>query len=301
MSKYHVPVLLHDVIKGLEIKPDGCYVDVTFGGGGHSKEILKHLSDKGRLYVFDQDSDAKANVISDKRVVFIDQNFRFLKNALRFNGVRQVDGLLADLGVSSHQFDVPERGFSFRFEGPLDMRMDDQLKLTASQVLNTYEAGELVRLFKQYGELRSAYGLTEEILRFRSEQLFSNTQDLVRVAEVMRIPGHKRSKVLAQVFQALRLEVNQEMAALEEMLLSSEKVIKPSGRLVVISYHSLEDRMVKNYIKKGSLTGQEEKDFYGNLLRPFKEVNRKVIVPSDDEIKMNTRARSAKLRVAEKL
>lgn len=300
MSDYHTPVLLHDVIKGLEIKPNGCYVDVTYGGGGHSKEILKNLT-TGRLYAFDQDLDARANIVDDNRLVFIDQNFRFLKNGLRLNGVRQIDGLLADLGVSSHQFDVPERGFSFRFEGPLDMRMDVKTDLTARQVLNEYSDDQLRTIFKIYGEISYTNRLVEKIITRRSWKAFEGTSDLVELLEDLKIPGHRKAKELAKVFQALRLEVNQEMEVLKEMLLACEKVIAPGGRLVVISYHSLEDRLVKNYIKKGSFEGKEEKDFYGNLIRPFKEINRKVIVPSDEEIKMNTRARSAKLRIAEKL
>ncbi len=300
MSDYHVPVLLHDVINGLEIQPEGCYVDVTYGGGGHSAEILSRLS-SGKLYAFDQDADAKENLKSDDRLVFIAQNFRYLKNALRMHGARQVDGVLADLGVSSHQFDVPERGFSFRFEGPLDMRMNVGSSLTAAKILNEYDEEALFRVFRQYGELRSLGRVVKAILKARSEFEFTTTVQLVEMYDQIGIGGVKRNGELARLFQALRIEVNDEMAVLREFLEACEQVVKPGGKLVVISYHSLEDRLVKNYIKKGNFEGKEEKDFYGNLIRPFKEVNRKVIVPGDEEIERNPRARSAKLRIGEKL
>ncbi len=300
MSDYHVPVLLHDVINGLEIQSGGCYVDVTYGGGGHSAEILSELT-SGKLYAFDQDADVKGNVRSDDRLVFVAQNFRYLKNALRMHGVRQVDGVLADLGVSSHQFDVPERGFSFRFEGPLDMRMNVGSELTAAKILNEYDEEALFRMFREYGELRSLGRVVKAVLKARSEFEFKTTSQLVEVYDEIGIGGVKRNGELARLFQALRIEVNDEMAVLKEFLKACESVIKPGGRLVVISYHSLEDRLVKNYIKKGNFEGKEEKDFYGNLIRPFKEVNRKVIVPGDEEIEKNPRARSAKLRIGEKL
>lgn len=300
MSDYHVPVLLHDVINGLNIRPDGCYVDVTFGGGGHSREILKKLSG-GKLYAFDQDADAASNVMDEEALVFVPQNFKFLKNGLRFHGVKQVDGVLADLGVSSHQFDVPERGFSFRFEGPLDMRMNTAAGKSAADVLNTYDEEELYRVFREYGELKGLKKWVEAIIVRRSNSEFQNTQDLVELHDGLQWGGQKRNRVLAQIFQALRIEVNDEMSVLKDFLEACQSVVKPGGRLVVVSYHSLEDRLVKNYIKSGSFDGKLEKDFFGNVNRPFKEVNRKVIVPSDEEIDRNPRARSAKLRIAEKL
>ena len=297
---YHIPVLLNDVIDGLEIKSDGVYVDVTFGGGGHSVEILKRLS-AGRLFGFDQDPDAADNVLEDERFEFVPQNFRFFKKFLRLNGVLKVDGILADLGVSSHQFDVPERGFSFKFDGPLDMRMNQNGGKTAAQILNEYEEDVLADVLWMYGEFRNSRRLANAICRQRRVKPFVLTSDLVNWFDGMLKRSDKRNKELARLFQALRIEVNDEMAVLKTFLEDCKDVLHPGGRLVVISYHSLEDRLVKNYIKKGSFDGKEEKDFYGNLIRPFKELNRKVIVPSEEEIELNSRARSAKLRIGIKL
>ena len=298
-SDYHIPVLLNDVIEGLCVRGDGRYVDVTYGGGGHSKEILSRLT-TGRLYAFDQDQDAEDNVLEDERLVFSRTNFRYFSQVLRLNGIREVDGVLADLGVSSHQFDVPERGFSFREAGPLDMRMvGSGSGLTAAQILNEYEEEGLTRVFRDYGELKGAFRLSQRIVSDRSETPFSTTHELVGVCDKV-FGGKQRNKVLAQVFQALRIEVNQELEVLKVFLQSAAEVLKVGGRLVVISYHSLEDRLVKNYLKRGSFDGSMEKDFYGNVVKPFEEVNRKVIVPTEEEIVSNPRARSARLRIAEK-
>jgi len=297
---YHNPVMLHESVDGLDIKKDGIYVDVTYGGGGHSKEILKRLGEKGRLIAFDQDADVEANVVKDERLVMVPQNFRYLKNYLKMYGIPQIDGLLADLGVSSHQFDVGERGFSIRFDGPLDMRMSKSNLVTAAKVVNEYSEEDLVRLFREYGEVNNAKKLVFEIVSKRMGSKFKTTTDLIEVAEKL-VPGKMKNKYLAQVFQALRIEVNSELDVLKDLLVQSKEVLKPSGRLVVITYHSLEDRLVKNFLKKGSFSGELEKDFFGNQLVDFKLITRKPVTPSNEELKINNRARSAKLRIAEKV
>ena len=299
-SGYHVPVMLRESMEALAVKPEGIYVDVTFGGGGHSKEILKHLGADGRLYAFDQDPYALRNAIADERFVLIHQNFRFLKNNLRFHGVNDVDGILADLGVSSHQFDDAQRGFSTRFEAELDMRMDRTGPLDAKQVLNTYPEADLHRIFGMYGELHNARTLAKAIVAAR---LIQPINTVGRLKEVVQhaTPRGKEHKYHAQLFQALRIEVNGELSALEEFLQQTVAVLKPGGRLVVMSYHSLEDRLVKNFIAKGKFKGEVEKDFYGNEMKPLKSVGRKAIIAGNDEVAHNTRARSAKLRIAEKV
>lgn len=297
--KYHIPVMLGPCIEGLAIDPKGIYVDLTFGGGGHSREILKHL-DEGNLYGFDQDIDAEANVPDDPKFTFVQANFRDFKKYLRLYGVSQVDGVLADLGISSHQIDEPKRGFSTRFEGELDMRMSQAVGLTAKEVLNTYEEGRLHKIFGIYGEIKNAKTLAQAVVSERALQPFTTTESFKRLLQRFA-PRGKEFKYFAQVFQALRIEVNDEMGALEDMLLQAVEVLKPGGRLVIMSYHSLEDRLVKNFINKGKFQGEVEKDFYGNLIRPLEPVNRKAITADADEIKENNRARSAKLRVAKKL
>ena len=299
-SNYHVPVLLQACIDGLNIKPDGVYVDVTFGGGGHSREILKHLGDKGVLIAFDQDPDAQRNKIDDPRFHFVDQNFAFLKNNLRLLGYRKVDGILADLGVSSHQFNEPERGFSTRFESTLDMRMDKQGDLTAATVLNTYSEEQLHRIFGIYGEVKNARSLAKTIVTSRVAQPI-NTLAEFKQAIAAHIPKGKEHKYMAQVFQALRIEVNKEIEVLESFLEQTAEVLNPGGRLVVMSYHSLEDRPVKNFIAKGKVRGEVEKDFYGNQLKPFNVVTRKAVVADENELEDNSRSRSAKLRIGEKI
>lgn len=300
MTSYHVPVMLEECMEGLEIRHDGVYVDVTFGGGGHSREILKHLGDKGRLLAFDQDVDAQKNIPKDDRLTFIDQNFRFLKNYCRLYGAIPVDGILADLGVSSHQFDQPERGFSIRFDAELDMRMDQGGGLTAKVVVNSYSEDDLHRIFGMYGEIKNAKSLAKAIVTARLNQEIVTVGELKDVIKKL-IPKGKENKYLAQVFQALRIEVNQELEALQEFLAQAIEVLKPGGRLVVMSYHSLEDRLVKNFISKGKFKGEVEKDFFGNEIKPLESVVRKAVVASDEEIALNNRARSAKLRVAVKL
>lgn len=299
-NNYHVPVMLQPCVDGLNIKPDGVYVDVTFGGGGHSREILKHLGPKGTLIAFDQDPDAQQNIPQDDRFVFIDQNFGFLKNNLRLKGFRQVDGILADLGVSSHQFDVPERGFSIRKNGDLDMRMDQHRTLTAAGVLNTYPEDKLHKIFGIYGEVKNARSLAKAIVTSRLDTQFTDI-DSFKTAIADYIPRGKENKYLAQVFQALRIEVNAEIQVLENFLQQAAEVLKPGGRLVVMSYHSLEDRPVKNFMAKGKFQGEVEKDFFGNHQKPFDVITRKAIIASDEEIAQNNRARSAKLRIAEKI
>ncbi|CAH0165498.1 Ribosomal RNA small subunit methyltransferase H [Pedobacter sp. Bi27] len=299
-NNYHIPVMLQPCIDGLNIKPDGVYVDVTFGGGGHSIEILKHLGPKGRLIAFDQDPDAQANVPADDRFIFIDQNFGFLKNNLRLKGFKQVDGILADLGVSSHQFDVPQRGFSIRHNADLDMRMDQHRDLTAAEILNTYTEDKLHKIFGIYGEVKNAKSLARAIVTSRLEQPFSDI-DSLKSAIAGYIPKGKENKYLAQVFQALRIEVNAEIQVLEDFLLQAADVLKPGGHLVVMSYHSLEDRPVKNFMAKGKFQGEVEKDFFGNQQKPFNVITRKAIIATDEEIAQNNRARSAKLRIAEKI
>lgn len=295
---YHIPVMLNPCIEGLAIDPNGVYVDLTFGGGGHSKEILKHL-DKGRLYGFDQDTDAEANVPDDSRFTFVQANFRDFKKYLKLYGVKQVDGILADLGISSHQIDEPSRGFSTRFDGSLDMRMSSNLELTAGKVLNTYEEGQLHKIFGIYGEVKNAKTLAQAVVARRAMKAFDTTADFKEFLQKFA-PRGKEFKYFAQVFQALRIEVNDEMGALEEMLLQTVEVLKPEGRLVIMSYHSLEDRLVKNFINKGKFQGELEKDFYGNPIKPLDSVVRKAIVADAEEIARNNRSRSAKLRIAKK-
>ncbi|MFN8346623.1 MAG: 16S rRNA (cytosine(1402)-N(4))-methyltransferase RsmH [Spirosomataceae bacterium] len=299
---YHNPVLLEACLEGLAIQPDGVYVDVTFGGGGHSKAVLERLGDKGRLLVFDQDADARANAqaIDDKRLTFIDANFRHLQKYLRLYGVKQADGILGDLGVSSHQFDTAERGFSTRFEANLDMRMNQRSGTTARDLIETYSAEELHRILGMYGELQNAKTAAQAIVAARTNRAIETVNDL-KAALQRYAPRGKENKYFAQVFQALRIEVNDEMGALQEFLTQSAEVLKPGGRLVVMSYHSLEDRLVKNFIAKGKFYGEVEKDLFGNDLKPLQSVTRKPIEASAEEIAQNSRARSAKLRVAEKL
>lgn len=298
-SSYHIPVLLNSSVEGLNINPDGTYVDVTFGGGGHSRKILDNLSKKGKLFAFDQDEDAQNNALKDDRFVLIPQNFQFLGNYLALYGIHQVDGILADLGVSSHQFDEAKRGFSIRSVGELDMRMNQGAVLTAKTVINSYEEDKLTAIFWQYGELKEAKKIARVICGERQVKEITATDQLVSLLE--NIPKRKQNQFLAQVFQAIRIEVNQEIQVLKDFLEVTPVLLGKGGRLVVISYHSLEDRLVKNFIKKGKFTGEPEKDFYGNLIRPLKEINRKIIVPTEQEIQENSRARSAKLRIAEKM
>lgn len=297
--EYHNPVLLHPTVDGLNIKPDGIYVDVTFGGGGHSKEILRRLGPNGKLFAFDQDEDALANALPDERFTLINENFRFIKRFLRFYGVKGVDGILADLGVSSHQFDVAERGFSTRFDAGLDMRMSQKNDLNAYRVVNEYEEANLKRVFSDYGELKNAAALARTIIEARAHQPIKTTDELKEVL-AKYLPERVRNKILAQIYQAIRIEVNQEMDVLKEFLEQSLEVLNPGGRLSVISYHSLEDRLVKRFIKNGMFEGEPERDFFGNFSVPFKTIG-KLIVPDDAEIKINNRARSAKLRIAEKI
>jgi len=296
--EYHNPVLLHPTVDGLNIKPDGIYVDVTFGGGGHSKEILDRLGPNGKLFAFDQDEDALANVLADERFTLINENFRFIKRFLRFYGVKSVDGILADLGVSSHQFDIAERGFSTRFDAELDMRMSQKNDLNAYRVVNEYDDANLRRVFWDYGELKNAPALARTIIEAREYQPI-NTTDELKAVLAKYLPEKVRNKVLAQIYQAIRIEVNQEMDVLKEFLEQSLEILSPGGRLSVISYHSLEDRLVKRYIKNGMFEGEPERDFFGNFSVPFKTIG-KLIVPDNAEIKLNNRARSAKLRIAEK-
>ena len=299
--EYHVPVLLHESLEGMDIHPDGVYVDVTFGGGGHSREILRRLGDEGRLYGFDQDADAEQNIPDDERFVFVRSNFRYLYNFMRYyDEVGEVDALLADLGVSSHHFDDRERGFSFRFEGSLDMRMNTRAGQTAADVLNNYTEEQLADVFYLYGELKNARRLAAAVVAYRTgKKPILTSGDLLEIVTPF-IGRDKEKKFLAQVFQALRIEVNDEMRALREMLGASLRVLKPGGRLVVITYHSLEDRLVKNFLKTGNFEGKVEQDFFGNVRSPFKLLSGKVITPSKEEIERNPRSRSAKLRIAEK-
>jgi 16S rRNA (cytosine1402-N4)-methyltransferase len=296
--EYHNPVLLKETVNGLNIKPDGVYVDVTFGGGGHSKEILSRLNENGKLYAFDQDEDAWENALNDERFTLIQENFRFIKRFLRFNGIKKVDGILADLGVSSHQFDVPERGFSTRFDAELDMRMSKKNDLNAFKVVNEYDDANLRRIFYDYGELSNAPALSKAIIEAREKEEIRNTEQLKNVLARF-LPNNKAHKILAQIYQAIRIEVNQEMEVLKEFLEESLEILDKEGRLSVISYHSLEDRLVKRFMKNGIFEGEPEKDFFGNFEVPFKLIG-KMIIPSNEEIKINNRARSAKLRIAEK-
>ncbi len=296
--EYHNPVLLKETVDGLNIRPDGIYVDVTFGGGGHSREIMSRLGEGGKLFGFDQDLDALKNAIDDERFTLINENFRFIKRFLRFHGIKQVDGILADLGVSSHQFDVAERGFSTRFEAELDMRMNQKGEISAYNVINEYDEQEISRVLFNYGELKNARAMANVIVLARQEAPIKNSEQLKQILARF-LPGHKSNKILAQIYQAIRIEVNQEMDVLKEFLEQSLEILKPGGRLSVISYHSLEDRLVKRFVKNGMFEGEPERDFFGNFEVPFKTIE-KLIVPSDEEIALNNRARSAKLRVAEK-
>lgn len=296
---YHKPALLRETIDGLSLQPSGTYVDVTFGGGGHSSEILKRLSSQGKLFAFDQDPEAADNVMEDDRLVFIQQNFSFLKNFLKMYRAIPVDGVLADFGVSFHQFDQAERGFSFRFSGPLDMRMDKKRPLTAAKVLNEYEKAQLIYIFKSYGELRNAQKVADKIVAYRENHVFETIDDLKNLLQSM-VPEKVQHKFLAQVFQAIRIEVNEELKVIEQFLEQSAEVLKVGGRVAVITYHSLEDRLVKNFFRSGNFEGKLNKDLYGNIIRPLEPVNRKPIVPSAEEVSENNRARSAKLRIAEK-
>lgn len=298
-TTYHIPVLLHESIKGMNLQPGGIYVDVTFGGGGHSKEILRQMDSSARLYSFDQDEDAEKNVVNDKRFTFVRSNFRYLYNFLRYYGVEQVDAILADLGVSSHHFDDSDRGFSFRFDGKLDMRMNKRSGMTAADVVNNYEEERLADIFYLYGELKNSRKLASAIVKARSKQSIITIGDFLDIVRPM-FGREREKKELAKVFQALRIEVNQEMEALKEMLQAATEVLKPGGRLVVITYHSLEDRMVKNLMKTGNVEGKAVQDFFGNVQTDFKVINNKVIVASDEEVTRNPRSRSAKLRIAEK-
>ncbi len=297
---YHIPALLHESVDGLNIHPDGVYVDVTFGGGGHSREILNRLGDKGKLLAFDQDDDAYQNLIDDPRFIFVKSNFRFLKNFLRYHQVDEIDGILADLGVSSHHFDDSERGFSFRLPGDLDMRMNRLTKNTAADVLNEYPLEKLSDIFFFYGELKTARKIASSIVKFREAQNIESVSDFVEIMKPFAF-RERENKTLAQAFQALRIEVNDELKALEEMLAQGLQMLRPGGRFSVISYHSLEDRLVKNFFRTGNFEGELVKDFFGNVETPFELVNRKVIVPTQEEQTANSRSRSAKLRIAEKL
>ena len=296
--EYHNPVLLKESVDGLNIRPDGIYVDVTFGGGGHSKKIMSRLGENGKLFAFDQDVDALKNAIDDERFTLINENFRFIKRFLRFHGIKQVDGILADLGVSSHQFDVAERGFSTRFDAELDMRMNQNDELSAYKVVNEYDEANLKRIFLDYGELKTAPALARTIVEAREKKTIKTTDELKTVLGKF-LPEKYKNKILAQIYQAIRIEVNQEIEALKEFLQQTIEILNPEGRLSVISYHSLEDRLVKRFIKNGLFEGEPERDFFGNFSVPFKTIE-KLIVPTEAEIAQNNRARSAKLRVAEK-
>ncbi len=296
---YHVPVLLKESVDGMNISKDGIYVDLTFGGGGHSREILRRLGTNGHLFGFDQDEDAEKNVPNDKRFTFVRSNFRYLKNFLRYYGVDYVDGILGDLGISSHHLDDAGRGFSFRFNGELDMRMNQKATLTATDIINNYDVNKLANIFSTYGELRNSMQLAQTIERSRNAHPIRTINEFLEILTPILRKEHEK-KELAKVFQALRIEVNQELQALQEMLLSACNVLKPGGRLVIITYHSLEDRLVKNVMKTGNVEGKEVKDFFGNAKSPYKTVNNKVILPNEEEIARNPRSRSAKLRIAEK-
>ena len=297
---YHVPVMLNECMEGLSILPNGTYVDVTFGGGGHSREILNRLGADGHLYSFDQDADAEKNIIGDTRFTFVRSNFRYLKNFMQYHKVEGVDGLLADLGVSSHHFDDKDRGFSFRFEGALDMRMNTRSGKTAADIINTYSESDLADVLYLYGELKNARKLASVLVRARATKPLETITDLLELIKPYTT-REKEKKFLAQVFQALRIEVNDEMKALKEMLLQALAVLEPNGRIVVMTYHSLEDRLVKNFFKTGNFEGKATQDFYGNFQTPFALINNKIIIPSDEEVDLNPRSRSAKLRIAAKL
>lgn len=299
-NTYHVPVLLGESVDGLGIHPGGVYVDVTFGGGGHSREILSRLDESSHLYSFDQDADAEKNIIADEKFTFVRSNFRYLKNWMRYYGIEGVDGILADLGVSSHHFDDEERGFSFRFDSPLDMRMNKRAGNTAADIVNTYDEGRLADVFYLYGEMKNSRRIAAEIVKARQLSPINTTGEFAEVVSKC-IKREREKKELARLFQALRIEVNHEMAALKEMLMATIDVLKPGGRLSVITYHSIEDRMVKNIIKTGNIEGKQEKDFFGRSQSPFAQINNKVIVAGEEELNANPRSRSAKLRIAEKL
>ena len=296
---YHVPVLLQESVDGLDIKPDGVYVDVTFGGGGHSREILSRLGKNGHLYSFDQDEDAEKNILNDSRFTFVRSNFRYLHNWMRYYGVEQIDGLLADLGVSSHHFDDETRGFSFRFDAPLDMRMNKRSGITAAEILNNYEEERLADILYIYGELKNARKIATTFIKARNEKAIETTGDLIQVTESL-FQREREKKETAKLFQALRIEVNHEMEALKEMLYGAQQVLREGGRLSVITYHSLEDRIVKNIIKAGNAEGKVRQDFFGRTEAPFRQISNKVIVPNEEEQLRNPRSRSAKLRVAER-
>lgn len=298
-QNYHKPVLLNESVQGLNINPNGVYVDATFGGGGHSREILKHLGSEGKLIAFDQDKDALENAIDDPRFTLINQNFRYLKRYLKFYGISEVDGVLADFGVSSHQFDVPSRGFSIRFDAQLDMRMNQEAEFSAVELLNQYSQEQLAEIFYKYGELKNSYSIANQIVTYRQERKIQTGAELREVL-LKFLPKHKENKVLAQIYQAIRIEVNDEIRALEEFLLQLPQVVRQEGRVSLISYHSLEDRLVKRFIRDGKFTGEAEKDFFGRVEVPFKKVGG-MIVPTEKEIQENNRARSAKLRIAVKL
>ncbi len=298
---YHIPVLLHETVDGLNIQPGGIYVDVTFGGGGHSREILRRLDTKAHLYSFDQDADAEQNIPQgDERFTFVRSNFRYLKNWMRYYGVEHIDGLLADLGVSSHHFDDEERGFSFRFDAPLDMRMNERAGTTAADIVNRYSEEQLADVFYLYGEMKNSRRLASAIIKARAAHALQTIDDLLQVVKPL-MPREREKKDLARVFQALRIEVNHEMDALREMLEAALSMLRPGGRLSVLTYHSLEDRMVKNFIRAGRIDGKVQQDFYGRRLTPWRAINNKVILPSQQEQEENPRSRSAKLRIAEKL
>ena len=300
IETYHLPVMLEECIEGLDIKPNGTYVDLTMGGGGHTSEILRHLGPEGHLYSFDQDPDAQANAPQDERFTFVASNFRFLRGAMRLRGVEQVDGILADLGVSSHHFDAKHRGFSFRGEAPLDMRMNTRSKRTAADIVNTYDKETLAKIFSDYGELDTTWKIANCIERARATKPIETTAELVEAVKPCT-PPKDESKFLTKLFQALRIELNGEMEALRMALEQSLKILKPGGRLVIMSYHSLEDRIVKNFMRSGNAEGKIEKDFFGNSTSSLKVITRKAIAPSNEEIERNPRSRSAKLRIAEKL
>lgn len=296
---YHIPALAKETIDLLAPQPDGIYVDATFGGGGHSRLIIGNLAAQGKLYAFDQDADAYKNRINDPRFHFVHANFRYLKQFLHYYGVTAIDGIIADLGVSFHHFDTPQRGFSFRLEGPLDMRMNQQAKTTAADILNTYTEEQLANIFRLYGELSNAKNLARAILQRRQQQPFAYTGDLLKVAETT-LRHYNDKKELSQLFQALRIEVNDELGALQDMLSAARTILKPQGRIAILTYHSLEDRMVKNFFRRGNIQGELQKDFYGNILTPFQLLTNKPITASEQEVNSNPRSRSAKLRVAEK-
>ena len=300
MTEYHIPALLQETVDGLNIKPDGVYVDATFGGGGHSKEILEQLGKNGRLFGFDQDEEAYQNALDDDRFTFVRSNFRYLKNFLKYYQIEKIDGILGDLGVSSHHFDDEDRGFSFRYDSQLDMRMNRSAKQTAADILNNYDEQELARIFYLYGELRTSRKIASSIIFARQKQSIATVNDFLQIME-RYTQRDKEKKVLAQAFQALRIEVNKELDALSEMLQQSVEHLSIGGRICIISYHSLEDRIVKNFFRSGNIEGKIEKDFYGNPITDLKVINRKVIIPTEEEQRKNPRSRSAKLRVAEKV